>query len=100
VLVFHHKLLFRGRVRDISRAGCFIETGARLNIDRFAEVELQFTAQGVHVRSLARVMDVRPGKGAGFEFLPGDPRLANSLATLIDFLNRDSEAHASRGLIK
>lgn len=87
VVVFRPKSLFRGRVRDISRSGCFIETRARLNLSRMTEVELRFTANGIRVTSLARLMEVQPGRGAGFEFLNGDPRLDERFMQWIDGLN-------------
>jgi hypothetical protein len=91
VVAFNPGMLFRGKVRDISRSGCFVETSARLRLTRMAEVELLFTARGVQFRSLARVMDVRPGKGAGFEFLPGDPRMDASFVEVIEALHAEAE---------
>ena len=87
VIAFAHNFLFRGKVRDISLTGCYIETPARLKLRRFAEVELRFTAHGEHLRLLARVMEIRLGKGAGFEFLPDDPRLDKRFAELIERLS-------------
>lgn len=87
MVVFRPQTLFRGRLRDISRSGCYIETRARLNVPRMAAVELRFTANGAHFASLARVMDVRPGRGAGFEFLKDDPRLDARFLNWIDGLN-------------
>jgi hypothetical protein len=46
---------------------------------------------------LARVMDLRPGKGAGFEFLPGDPRMAASFAEVIDSLNAERDGEGDAG---
>lgn len=54
-----------------------------------AEVELQFTTKGVRLRSLARLMDIRPGKGAGFEFIPGDPRMDEAFQRLMDSLKKE-----------
>jgi hypothetical protein len=51
-----------------------------------AEVEIRFTVCGLKQAALARVMDVRPGKGAGFEFLPQDPRLDQSFRKVVDGL--------------
>ncbi len=73
VVVFQPQSLIRGRVRDISRSGCFIETRAQLKLARMTEVELRFTTGGKRVVALARLMDVQPGRGAGFEFLTSDP---------------------------
>jgi len=89
VVAFNPRMLFRGTVRDISSSGCFIETCAHINLKRMAEVELQFTTRGVQLRSLARLMEIRPGKGAGFEFVPGDPRMDASFLQLIDSLKSE-----------
>ena len=94
VVSFHPELLFRGAVRDISLTGCYVETRARLNLKRFAEIELRFSANGHQLSSLARVMDVRPGKGIGVEFLPGDPRMSKRFRDLIEELKARSQVHA------
>lgn len=86
VIAFRWNVLFRGKIRDISQSGCYIETRARLNLPRFAEVEVRFTACGHKQAALARVMVVRPGMGAGFEFLPADPRLDKNFQNMIDRL--------------
>ncbi len=91
VVVFRPELLFRGEVKDISLTGCYIATRARLNLRRFAEIELRFSAHGHQLSSLARVMDVRPGKGVGVEFLPGDPRMNERFRDLIEQLSSQSE---------
>ena len=69
VVAFRSRVLFRGRLKDISQSGCFVETRAHLNLPRLTEVEVRFTACGHKFKVLARVTDVRPGKGAGFSFL-------------------------------
>ena len=94
VVVFDSNFLFRGDVRDISLTGCYIETRAHLKLQRFAEVELRFTANGQHLNTLARVMVIRPGKGAGFEFLPGDPRLDKPFQKLIEKLGAGAPAQS------
>jgi hypothetical protein len=78
--------LFRGRLRDISQSGCFVETRAHLNLPRLAEVEVRFAACGLKLTVLARVMNVRPGKGAGFNFLSEDPRLDQTFHNMIERL--------------
>jgi hypothetical protein len=94
VVAFRSNALFRGKIRDISQSGCFIETRARLNLPRLAEVEVRFTARGHKQSALARVMVVRPGMGAGFEFLPGDPRLDKSFQSMIDRLQAQASTKA------
>jgi PilZ domain len=96
VISFHPESLFRGAVRDISLTGCYVETRARLNLKRFAEVELRFSANGHQLTALARVMDVRPGKGIGVEFVPGDPRMNKRFRDLIEELKARSRIHAER----
>ena len=86
VVGFRPQVLFRGKIRDISKSGCFIETRAHLNLPRLSEVEIRFTVSELRQSALARVMDVRPGKGAGFEFLPGDPRLDQGFHQMIERL--------------
>jgi len=85
-------MLFRGSVRDISRSGCFIQSKAHLKLARMQEVELQFSSRGLQVNSLARVMDIRPGVGAGFEFIAEDPRLEQPLLKLIGWLDGGQES--------
>jgi hypothetical protein len=82
VVVFRPDLLFRGEIKDISLTGCYIATRARLNLKRFAEIELRFSANGQHLSSLAR-----PGKGVGIEFLPGDPRMDQHFHELLERLS-------------
>jgi hypothetical protein len=94
VVAFRSNALFRGKIRDISQSGCFIETRARLNLPRLAEVEVRFTACRHKQSALARVMVVRPGMGAGFEFLPGDPRLDKSFRSMIDRLQAQASTKA------
>jgi hypothetical protein len=92
VVGFRPHVLFRGRVRDISQSGCFVETRAHLNLPRLAEVEVRFTVCGLRQSALARVMDVRPGKGAGFEFLSTDPRLDHGFQKMIERLEAPEPA--------
>jgi len=87
VIAFRANVFFRGKIKDLSQSGCFIETRAHLNLSRFAEVEVRFTVGGLKQSVLARVMAVRPGKGAGFEFLAADPRLDQGFQNMLDSLH-------------
>jgi PilZ domain len=95
VVSFHPKVLFRGEVRDISLTGCFVTTRAHLKLKRFAEIELRFSANGQQISALARVMDVRPGKGLGVEFLPGDPRMSKRFREVIEEFRENSSSRRS-----
>jgi hypothetical protein len=86
VVGFRPQVLFRGRLRDISHSGCFVETRAFLRLPRLSQVEIRFTVCGLKQAVLARVMSVLPGKGAGFEFLQQDPRLDHTFRKIIDGL--------------
>jgi hypothetical protein len=92
VVAFRANVIFRGKIRDISQSGCFVETRAHLNLPRLAEVEVRFTVFGLKQSVLARVMDVRPGKGAGFEFLASDPRLEQAFHKLLERLDLPESA--------
>jgi hypothetical protein len=41
----------------------------------------------VYLAVLARVMVIRPGRGAGFEFLSSDPRLSRAFHQLVEVLD-------------
>jgi hypothetical protein len=78
--------LFRGEIRDISQTGCFIKTSVRLKLERLTEVDVVFMLNKRSYRTLARVMNVRPGKGVGLEFVLCEPRTAESIKELLQVL--------------
>jgi PilZ domain len=82
VLVADGTLLFRGRVLDISIAGCYIETQARLRIAPGTEVEMVFRVNGMVFRPRAAIRAVRPD-GAGFLFLNMNTKMQAELEALI-----------------
>jgi hypothetical protein len=86
VLVADGSLIFRGRILDISLAGCFIETRARLRMEVGTPVEMVFRANGVMLRTAATVRAIRMGTGAGFLFEGLSARMQAELATVIGLL--------------
>ena len=78
VLVLDGTVLFRGRVLDISVAGCYIETEARLRLAPGTPVEMVFRVKDVVFRLEATSRMVRRGKGAGFLFSNLSARVAGS----------------------
>ena len=84
VLVYRTRSLFRGRVRDLSESGCFVETRARLKLHSMALVELSIHICGLELRTLACARSIQPGRGAGFEFVARDPRLPEPLQALLN----------------
>ena len=98
VVAFRPEVLFRGEVKDISETGCYVATRALLKLKRFSKIELRFTANGQQMSSLARVMDVRAGKGVGVEFLPGDPRMNKRFRELMEQLRAKAAAQAEQGI--
>jgi hypothetical protein len=87
VLVLDGTVLFRGRVLDISVAGCYIETKARLHLASGTPVEMAFRAKDVVFRLEATCRSVRPGKGAGFRFSNLSAKSLGELEALIAELN-------------
>ena len=83
VLVADGSLLFRGRVRDISLTGCYIETEARLRLEQGTPVEMIFRLEDAVFRVVAASKMIRPGRGAGFLFLKMDGRMRAVLEALI-----------------
>src|ERR1700683_2209500 len=78
--------LFRGYMRDISQTGCFILSKAHSKLKRLAEVDVVFRLKGREYHNVARVMDVRAGKGVGLEFLAHHPELEESFMRLFHTL--------------
>jgi hypothetical protein len=83
VLVADGSLLFRGRVLDLSVAGCYIETEARLRLEPGTQVEMVFRVNEIVFRPMATSRAVRPGEGAGFLFLNLNARMQSDLELLI-----------------
>ena len=86
VLVADGTMLFRGRVLDISVAGCYIETHARLRLLPGTPVEMVFRVDGRVFRPLATSRMVRPGEGAGFLFTKPGSKMQMELEALITAL--------------
>jgi hypothetical protein len=83
VVVADGTMLFRGRVLDISVAGCYIETQARLRLEPGTPVEMVFRVNGMVFRPKATSRMVRRGEGAGFLFLNLNPGMQEELEALI-----------------
>jgi len=88
VVVADGTMLFRGRVLDLSLAGCYVETQARLRLPPGTLVEMVFRVNGVVFRPLATSRMVRPGEGAGFLFVQGNAKMQTELHALIAALSR------------
>jgi hypothetical protein len=86
VVVADGTLLFRGRVLDLSVAGCYIETEARLRLAPGTLVEMVFRVNEMVFRPLATSRAVRPGEGAGFLFLDLNAKMQSDLELLIEEL--------------
>lgn len=88
VLVLDGTMLFRGRVLDISVAGCYIETEARLRLAPGTLVEIVFRMRDAFFRMEATSRAVLPGRGAGFLFSSLSARMQKDLAALIAGLSQ------------
>jgi hypothetical protein len=87
VVVADAGIVFRGNTRDVSQTGCYIKSTGYLSADVGGEVEVRFSISDVHFRAPAKVRLVRPGKGAGFEFLRVEQNVQKVLDTLIERLS-------------
>jgi hypothetical protein len=82
VLVKDATMLFRGRVLDISLAGCFVATEARLRLAQGTAVDMVFRVGDSVMRCEATIRMTRPA-GAGFLFGTMDERTRMTLDSLI-----------------
>jgi hypothetical protein len=73
-------LQYRGKIADLSTAGCFIETECRLERGTSAEIRMEF--EGVPLRLAAHLLVRRP-KGLGFRFSQLTPRKVEQIEGLI-----------------
>jgi hypothetical protein len=86
VMVEDGTMLFRGRVLDVSVAGCYVETQAQLRLETGTRVEMVFNINGVTFRPAATARMMRAGSGAGFRFLNVNAKTQLELETLISAL--------------
>ncbi len=82
VMVRDGTMLFRGRVLDVSVAGCYVETEARLRLVPGTAVEMVFRVNDRVFRCDATSRMVRT-KGAGFLFGNLDAKVQMELEGLI-----------------
>ncbi|MBV8631283.1 MAG: PilZ domain-containing protein [Silvibacterium sp.] len=75
-------MLFRGRIRDLSVSGCFIEA-AMPRLERGTLVEVYFVTNQLQFRVQANIAGVREKRGAGISFVNVSPRRAAQIAALI-----------------
>ena len=89
--VSDHESPIYGEILNISQTGCFISTKAQLNLAHFATVDIHFTIHNDHYRTIARIIDVRQGKGAGLEFIFPDSQPAEWLKNLLERLRATAD---------
>jgi hypothetical protein len=82
VMVADGRMLFRGRVLDVSIGGCYIETEARLRLAPGTPVEVIFRLNDEVFRCDATTRMIRT-KGAGFLFSNLNAKLQMELERLI-----------------
>lgn len=97
VVVEDGAMLFRGRVMDISVAGCYVETQARLRLETGTKVEMVFNVNGVTFRPAATARMIRPGSGAGFRFSNVNARMQMELEALVGALAAETGDASPQG---
>jgi hypothetical protein len=85
--VVRPELLFRGTIRNISEAGCYFETQARLSLYPSTEVCLRFKLSDRRYTTRARVKNMAPGRGMGLEFLFANGKAEHAIQSLIRALD-------------
>ena len=88
VMVADGRMLFRGRVLDVSVGGCYVETEARLRLAPGTPVEVIFRLNDEVFRCDATTRMIRP-KGAGFLFSNLNAKVQVELERLIRELGED-----------
>jgi hypothetical protein len=84
VVVADAGIVDHGKTHDLSQTGCYIKSTGYLSAGVGGEVEVRFSVSDVHFRAPAKVRLVRPGKGAGFEFLRIEQNLQKNVGALIE----------------
>jgi len=82
VMVKDGRLLFRGRVLDVSLGGCYVETEAKLRLPPGTPVEMIFRLNDEVFRCDATTRMIRT-KGAGFLFSNLNAKMQMELERLI-----------------
>jgi PilZ domain len=75
-------LLFHGRILNLSRTGCYIETPL-LDLERGTQVEVYFVTNQLQFRVLGNIAALRRKRGAGIVFVNLSLRKALQIATLV-----------------
>jgi hypothetical protein len=78
----HGGLLVRGRILDVSIAGCFIETSA-INLERGTHVEVFFESRQLRFRVAGNIAVLHPPTGVGISFLHPSIRVAQQIGQLV-----------------
>jgi hypothetical protein len=84
--------VFRGTIRNISEAGCYFETPARLSLALASTVDLRFRLSDRRYSTRALVRNLIPGRGMGLEFNFSGGRELESIRSLIRTLETASLA--------
>lgn len=99
VAIFEPEALLRGQIRNLSEHGCFVETRARVYAELRAVASVRFNLQNRQYRVLARVANVRPGEGVGFEFQFEDARMETEIRHLVQELDGIEQRAAATGTV-
>jgi PilZ domain len=75
--------MFRGRVVNVSPAGCYVQTVAWVRVPPGTEVELVFLLDGRMTRTLAEARFAQSRTGVGLRFLPMEAEIRRRLDAAI-----------------
>lgn len=92
VIVNGGKSLFRGRIVNISRSGCFVSTPPSVSLHSGIPVEIVVAVKGTVLRLSAEARFSKPKDGIGFLFTEMSGATRGKLSDLIASLQAEPEA--------
>jgi hypothetical protein len=91
--------LVRGRILDLSTAGCYIQTLARVAVQRGSQVHIEFWLHGQFFRVRASSRFSRTKVGIGFHFIDMDHETRQRLDNLVEIKARDTAVQVEKARI-
>jgi c-di-GMP-binding flagellar brake protein YcgR len=92
--------LVRGRILDLSTAGCYIQTLARVAVQRGAQVHVEFWVYGQFFRVRASSRFSLTKVGIGFNFIDMDQSTRERLNHVVMQIKAQAEADADSGVLQ
>jgi hypothetical protein len=92
IFVPERAAMIRGRMVNISPAGCYVQTAAWVRLDPTTVIELVFTPDGRMMRVTAEARFAQSRTGVGLRFLPLEKEIQRRLDSVIAILRTAAAA--------